>query len=338
MIKLNKNESYWLLNEALVDAAHSSSWETLSTYPDYTALKEELALYAGVTPEMILVTPGSDAGIEHIVRTYSKVRERCVLPVPTFYGYESILERAGVELIPVPYKNEQNNFIFPCNETLETLPGAKILFLCNPNNPLGSVIPEDDLTRILDAARTHSVLVVSDEAYFEFSGQTLVPLLNEYENLIIVRTLSKGFGLSGARIGYTIASSTRIAEMMHDMLPWPVAHQSVSAACALLGRNEEVCRRVELVKAERVRFEQELRTLPQIVVYPSEANFVLVRVPNAKEVQRALADADIQVALGEPMSRFADAKTLLKDTIRIAIPSPEDRPKVTAVLKVLLTG
>jgi len=337
VIQLNKNESYWLLDEPLVAAAQSSSSEALSTYPSYEALRESLALYAGVTPEMVLITPGSDVGIENIVKVYGNTEKNVLLPVPTFYGYESILDRAGLETTPIFYTERDGNFIFPYEETIAALPGAGILFLCNPNNPLGTLIPEDMLVHILENAQTHNVRVVSDEAYFEFSNQTLLPFLKKYQNLLIVRTLSKGFGLSGARLGYVLGSPKDINQLAARMLPWPVAHTSVFAALALLARVDAVQKRIEVVKEERIHFRDALAALPGVMVYPSEANFVLVRVPNASEAMQAFANAGIQVALGSAMSRFPDAQKLLAETLRIAVPSPEDELEVVAILKSLLT-
>lgn len=339
MIPLDRNESYWMLSEALVEAVHLGARD-LCTYPDYGELKKSLALYARVTPEQILVTPGSDSAIEHIARAYAGNGGEVILPVPTFYGYESILERVGAKTIPITYEEKNGHFVFPLAKTLEALKvgSAKILFLCHPNNPLGCPLSPNDIESLISAAKENSALIVSDEAYFEFSsGTTFLPSLSELPNLIVIRTLSKAFALSGARIGYAIASPEIVKKIEKCMLPWPAAHLSVAAALALLSRAEEVEKRRDLVIATRDSFIKTLCTFKEVAVYDSETNFVLVRVPDATLVRDTLLAKGIRVVLGEPMSHFPEAKLLLQNTVRIAVPSPDDSTQVIAVLSSLFT-
>lgn len=336
MIPLDRNESYWLLDEGLVDAARKLGVSEFSTYPEYEELKEMLAAYAGVTKDMLLVTPGSDAAIEHVAREYAGTGGEVILPVPTFYGYETILDRVGIDITAVSYEERDGRFVFPLSETLDAMGSgsAKIVFLCHPNNPLGSPLSNEAISEIARAAREHDLLVVSDEAYFEFSsGTSFQSFLSELPNLVIVRTLSKAFGLSGARVGYVMAAPTVVQRLKKVLLPWPVAHPSVAAACALLAREDAVRERREMLIEERERFVEGLRTISGISVYPSETNFVLIRVADAARARDQLISHDIRVALGEPMTRFPDAKNLLRNTLRIAIPAPKSREIVLDVLR-----
>ncbi len=341
MVPLDRNESYWMLDDELVAAAGGSKdAREFSTYPDYGQLKKALAQYAGVAPENVLVTPGSDAAIEHVARAYTGGGEEALLPVPTFYGYESILERVGAKTVPIAYEEHEGHFVFPLAKTLEALISgtAKVLFLCHPNNPLGVSLSKEDISALVAAARGSDVLIVSDEAYFEFSsGTSFLPYFGELSNLVVIRTLSKAFALSGARIGYAIAAPDIVQKLTKLMLPWSIAHSSVTAALALLARSEKVRSRRGAVIDAREHFAKALQTLPGITVYPSETNFVLVRVPNAVHVRDELLKQGVRVALGDPMSRFPEAKALLKDTLRIAIPAPTDAPVVIAILTHLFT-
>jgi histidinol-phosphate aminotransferase len=334
MIPLDRNESYWLLDDELAEAVGRAGARELSTYPDYTALKDRLAQYAGVSPELLALTAGSDAAIEAIAERLVGNGESALLPVPTFYGYERILERADVQIIPLYYTEADQSFVFPVEETLAAIQTstARALFLCHPNNPLGCPIPEEALEAMLEAAHDRGIYVVSDEAYFEFSGRTLLPLLDRYPKLIIVRTLSKGFALSGARIGYTIASKAMTEIIAKQLLPWPVSHLSVHAAEALLAHAPAVAARRQHVIDSRASFADSLSRLPAMTVYPSETNFLLVRVPNADEISRILREQGIAVATGNWMSMFQPAQDLLRDVLRIAIPSPDDAPRVLDVL------
>lgn len=336
---LDRNESYWMLSDELVAAACASGARELSTYPDYGELKAALARYAGVAPEQILLAPGSDVAIEHLARAYVGAGGEAALPVPTFYGYESILERAGAKISPISYEERDGGFVFPLAKTLEALKNnsAKALFLCQPNNPLGCPLASGEVGAIIAAARGSETLLISDEAYFEFSsGTSFMPALAELPNLVIIRSLSKAFALSGARIGYLIAAPPIVKKLEKLVLPWPVAHPSVAAALALLARADEVQARREAVIAARVHFIQALRSVPGITAYPSETNFVLVRVADAARVRDALLAQGIRVALGEPMSRFPEAKTLLTDTLRIAIPAPGSEVSFTEALRRVL--
>ncbi len=336
---LDRNESYWMLDKELVEAVAASSARELSTYPDYEELKSALAQYAGVAPENIVATAGSVAAIEHVARTYASDGREVILPVPTFYCYESILESVKARMVPIAYEEQEGHFIFPLAKIVEALASgrAKVLFLCHPNNPLGCPMSKGDIAAIAAAARGSDAFIVSDEAYFEFSsGASFLPYLAELPNLIVIRTLSKAFALSGARVGYVIAAPERVKEIEKIILPWPVAYPSVTAALALLARREEVKARREAVIDAREHFAKALQALPDVTVYPSEANFILARIPNAARVRDALLTKGIRVAFGEPMSRFPEAKVLLKDTLRIAIPAPESEiPFIQALQQIL---
>lgn len=341
MIPLDKNESYWMLGDELVAATHATSACELSMYPDYQKLKEALAAYSGVTQEHLLITPGSDAAIQHIARAYASGSGEVLLPAPTFYGYESILDRVGAKVVPTTYEERDNQFVFPLAKTLETLKrgSAKALFLCHPNNPLGCPLSEEDIKKLVEAARASDTVIVSDEAYFEFSASTsFLPYLAELPNLIIVRTLSKAFALSGARVGYAIASPIIVKQLEKLMLPWPIAHLSVTAALALLGRTDEVTACRKKVITERAIFVGALNAIHGIITYPSETNFVLVRVPDAERTRDELLSGGVRVAIGESMSHFPEAKMLLRNTLRIAIPSSEDSQKVIDILRSSFTG
>lgn len=340
MIFLDRNESYWLLDQGLVEVASHVTERELSHYPDYAELETALAAYALVPKDHVLATPGSDAAIEHIARTYGFEGRPVLLPVPTFYGYESILERLGAKLVPVVYEMHNEEFVFPLEKTIDALRIHKpsILFLCNPNNPLGCPLSSNDVARLAAAARGSETLVVCDEAYFEYSlGNSFLQYLKELNNLIIIRTLSKAFGLAGARVGYVIATPARINALRAQLLPWPIAHGSVASSIALLKHSGIVAKRREKIMNYREQFAEELRQIAALRVYRSQTNFVLVRVPDATRVHNALIEKGIRVARGEPMSHVKEASHILKDTLRIAIPSPHDIPLVISAMSRILT-
>lgn len=329
MMPLDRNESYWLLDTHLENVARASlGSKEYSTYPEYEALTQSLATYAGVDVGRVLPTPGSDAAIEHVARMCAEEGKEILLPVPTFYGYESILARVGARVTPLFYTEREGVFVFPLEETIVALKSgpAKALFLCEPNNPLGCALSVQEFSQLIAAARNSGATLVSDEAYFEFSfGQSLVPFLGDLPDAIVIRTLSKSFGLSGLRVGYIIAAQHIVKKIRTRLLPWPIAHPSVVAAVALLAHADEVRARRALVIAERDACITALRTISNITAYPSQTNFVLARVPHAEQLRAKLFEQGIRVAIGESMTQFPEAKSLLKDTLRIAIPAPESK-------------
>jgi len=336
-IPLQHNESYWLLDDKLVEAYRSCAGPEFSTYPDYSELRERTAAYAGVRAEQVVFGAGSDALIESLARRYAAEGKSALLPVPTFYGYERIFARAGLPIDPVLYSESNGELLFPVEETVKLLASGKsqVLFLCQPNNPLGCEIPDDMFTRVLDAAAANNVLVVSDEAYFEFSGKTALKRLLS-QPLIIVRTFSKGFGLSGARLGYCIMREDDASSLTRSLLPWPVAHASVFAALRGLELQGELAARVRLVIEERERFRTLLNNRPGLHAYQSATNFLLVRVPDSARALSAFSDAGIHIADTSNMSSVPEARNLLRSTIRLSVPSPQDCSRVMAVFGTLV--
>ena len=332
-ISLHQNECYWLLDEALVKVVKSGvDAAALSTYPDYTELKVALASYADTVPESVCVTAGSDSAISLLTELCIHKGQKIILPVPTFYGYERILARHGAEVMPTYYTEKDGKFEFPLKETLQAMTEGSAVFLCHPKNPLGSIIEEAELEVLFDAAKNKNALIVLDEAYFEYGGTTHVGRVND-QPMVVLRTLSKAFGLSGSRIGYAISSPDIIRSMQKLQLPWPVAHTSANAALALLEQATKVAERREAVLSERKLFKDELSKISGLETFESATNFILVRTDHALEIAAGLKEQGIFVATTDFMTGFDMARELLASTLRIAIPSPEDREEVLDAIR-----
>ncbi len=334
VIPLHQNESYWLLDDETVAFYSAQDPRVFSTYPNYTDLKDKLAKYAGVAGNQILLTAGSDAAIRLLLEIYRDEGKRILLPTPTFYGYERILAQLRVPYEPLCHREESGRFVFPVDATIERIKSsaADVIFLCQPNNPLGSLIPEADMRAILDAA-DDSMTVVVDEAYFEFAHSSVLDRLSP--RVVILRTLSKAFGLAGGRVGYVLADPTVVSALESRMLPWTIAHPSVHAAVSALDRVDFFTSRIAAVIDERERFSGALREIG-VTVYPSSTNFVLARAQRTDEVSEYLAQCGILVARGAQMSSHPEARALLSDTLRIAVPSPSDSAAVTAAFRAAL--
>jgi histidinol-phosphate aminotransferase len=331
-IPLAHNESYWLLDDTLRHIALSALQpEALSLYPDYDNLERALAGYADVGRENLVATPGSDHAIQAVVEIVEHESNSVLLPVPTFYGYERILQRYQVQIKPTFYTLENGEFMFPLAQSLSELTSSTALFLCNPNNPLGTSIPPDTLAALLDESKRIGAMVVLDEAYFEFGESSAIDRIHS-QPLIILRTLSKAFGLSGVRVGYAIASEQYVRKMRDVLLPWPISGLSAHAAIALLNKADDVAVRRKKVLDQRRAFMQSLSEIPSVELYKSSTNFVLIKIPDAARCAEALRRESIEVALTDFMSSYGAAKALLRDTLRLAIPSPEDTPRVLSAL------
>jgi histidinol-phosphate aminotransferase len=167
-----------------------------------------------------------------------------------------------------------------------------IVFVCTPNNPTGTLTPVDDVARIADVA---AGLVVVDEAYYEFSGETIVPRLSQLQNVIVVRTFSKAFRLAGIRMGYAIADPRLLGPMKAVRMPYGQSSFTGLAALIVLRRREEVLEKVPAIVAERERIARELAKIERVRVYASAANFVMFRHPDAERLVATLYERGIVV-------------------------------------------
>jgi histidinol-phosphate aminotransferase len=202
---------------------------------------------------------------------------------------------------------------------------AKILFVCSPNNPDGSVVPDDVLRRLLKLP----VLVVLDEAYAEFSGGTRIRWTLEYENLAVLRTFSKWAGLAGLRVGYGVFPQSLMGRMMTVKQPYNVNAAAYQAAMASLDDYAALKKTFDKIIAERERMYARLRTIPWMTVYPSRSNFFLCRIRgrDARALQAELARRGILV-------RYFD-RPGLSDCLRISVGKPRDTAALMEALEEL---
>jgi len=205
---------------------------------------------------------------------------------------------------------------------------TKVIFLANPNSPTGNITPQKDILEIVGTG----VPVVVDEAYYEFSWETVVPLVNQYDNLMVLRTFSKWAGLAGLRVGYGIFPP-KIADFLFNIkIPYSVNAAALLAVRESLKDVEYLMGRVKAILAERERLFTELQKLRWLKTFPSRANFILCSVLNgrASELQQKLQDKGILV-------RYFD-KPLLKDAIRISVGKPEHTDTLIKALQEIGEG
>lgn len=329
---LNANESAWA-NAADADAG-------CRRYPDPQpqALREALAGLYGVRPDQLLVGRGSDEAIDLLVRAVCTAGRDAVLSTPPVFGMYAVSARLqGAPLVEVPLLDDAEAGLVPDFDAIarEALAqSAKLVFLCSPSNPGGAAIALDDiaaLARRLDGR----ALVVVDEAYGEFSGEpSATTLLDAFPNLVVLRTLSKAHALAAARIGVAIAAPELIAVLRRCQAPYPVPGPVAQLGVQALSPAscETTKARIEVVRGERERLRKALADLPIVRrVYPSQANFLLLRLEDADAAFRALLDAGIVV-------RDQRAARGLGDALRITIGTPEQNARVLSALTALTSS
>ncbi len=278
--RLNANENPWRPTNDVSAAG-------LNRYPEPEpqALERRLAALYGVPSHQLLVGRGLDEGIDLLMRAFLVPGQDAVLQCPPTFGmYAVAAQIQGADLIEVPLMRSADFTIDWVGLQSALSARVKLVMLCSPNNPTGHCIPRDQLQALARQLADHALLVV-DEAYIEFSDtDSVLACLDDHPNLVILRTLSKAYGLAGARCGVVIAASDIIDLLRRIRPPYSIATPTQEAILTAL--TEEALReasvRIEQLKGERSRLAQALKTLPQVTqVYPSEANFLLVACASA---------------------------------------------------------
>jgi histidinol-phosphate aminotransferase len=291
--------------------------EPLNEYPDtsYTTLTEAIAQYTDVPTDRITVGAGADEILDLIAKAYVDESARVVVSHPTYPMFRILTEMAGGSIDEVRAINLQlDRATF-----LERARHARLTWLCNPNNPTGELLAVDFIEQV--AVTTDGVLVV-DEAYFETSGVTALPLIDRLPNVVIVRTLSKGFGLAGVRVGYALAG-TVISDALRVVRP----PGSISVVSAALGAQaltdvDGMRERVHKIHDERARLRRGIEALG-LEVRDSAANFLLV------QTGRSAAPALLKKGL---VVRTFPATSLLANYIRVTVRRPEENDRLVAAL------
>ncbi len=259
-------------------------------YPDPEAkeLRRLVAGRLGVKPDNILQGNGSDELIYYLITTFGGP---VLYPVPTFSMYGIISQALGQKGMSVPLDREFDIDIERMMQVVKK-ERPKLIFLSSPNNPTGNCFSAEKILKLIEASRG---VVVVDEAYQPFAGRKgFMPLLKDYRNLVIMRTLSK-IGLAALRLGFLIADPEIIGEVNKVRLPFNVNSLSQALAVAALRDTRGVNRAVRTIVAERERLLEEMERLKGIAPYPSEANFILFRVVDPDRVYRRLLKRGVLV-------------------------------------------
>jgi len=315
MVKLDAMENPYRLPEALrEEVARMVSTLPINRYPDPTApeLKARLRAVFDIPAECeILIGNGSDEIIQIVAHALARPGAALLAPEPSFVMYRMNAIYAGMRYVGVPLAAD---FTLDLARVLAAMREASpaLVFIAYPNNPTGNLFPEDAVARIIEAAPG---LVVLDEAYHVFAGRTFMKRLHEFSNLMVMRTVSK-LGLAGIRLGYAAAGPDWIAELDKVRPPYNVNMMTQFVAERVLAHVAVLEKQAESIKTERESLAGRLRDLSGVEPFPSDANFILARVPDADAVCKRLRERRILVR------NFHGSHPLLANCLRLTVGTP----------------
>jgi len=302
----------------------------LNRYPDphQVDLRKSVSKLLNVEANKLFFGVGSDEIIDLLIRIFCEPKEdQVMLLEPTYGMYKVACDINNVETV-APLLNDSFQIDFAEVEKYYS-DKVKIIFVCSPNNPTGNLLNKNDILRL---CKTYNSIVVVDEAYIDFSEPT-ASLINEvknYRNLVVMRTFSKAWGLAGVRLGFCTANEEIISYLFKVKAPYNINALTRYAVLKSIANEKKKKNAVSSIIGERLRVENELKNITVITnVYPSDANYLLIRLPNAKEIQRKLAESGIVI-------RDRSSQPKLNDCLRITIGTKEENDALLSGLKILL--
>ncbi len=298
----------------------------LNRYPDpaQNKVRKKLADYLGIKKSKLFVGVGSDEIIDLLIRIFcTPGKDSVLIPVPTYGMYQVACNINNVNVITVPLKN---NFQLDVKEILKNIrKKTKIIFLCSPNNPTGNILKKNDVIKIL---KNFNGIVVVDEAYIDFNeSNSLINEIDKYNNLVIIRTFSKAWGLAGTRAGYSIADEFITNLLFKIKAPYNLNKFTTNAILEALSNVKKKNSFVKKLNSEKAKLINELKKIKHIKkIFSSDANFILFKINNATEIYNKLAQEGIII-------RDRSNQPLLKNCLRVSIGTPQENKKFIKTLK-----
>jgi histidinol-phosphate aminotransferase len=323
IIKLDANENPYGCSPRVKKAL--AAYPYFNIYPDsnQTELRENLSRYVGLGSEYLVAGNGSDELIDLLLRMFLERDDEVIINVPTFDMYRFCTQVCRGKVIEVLRRKDFTIDVQAIKAAIS--PRTRLIFITIPNNPTGNIESRED---ILELVQTGLPLVV-DEAYFEFSGQTVAPLVPEHQNLMVLRTFSKWAGIAGLRIGYGIFSPAITDILIKIKPPYNINLAAAVAAQESIQDRDYLLSTVNKMIAERGRLFEKLKLLDFLKPVPSQANFILSEVTrgNARYLQDELEKKGILI-------RYYNTP-LLRNYIRISAGKPEQTDKIIDALREL---
>ncbi len=326
-IKLNQNESPFDIPENIKDKILKKLKETRwNIYPEFTpeALNEKIASFYGFDKDNILIGNGSNEMIFTILAASLEKGKKVILPTPTFAVYKLISSNLNADIKTVPLNED---FSFNTGKIIEECisPGS-VTILCSPNNPTGTAMKRSEIEEIIQAS---GGTVVVDEAYIHFGGETVIDLVKKYDNLIVLRTFSKAFGLAGLRMGIMISNKNLITELAKVKLPYNLNIFSIITLNEMFDNIDFVNDNINKILAEREYLYGELAKIKKIAVIPTSANFFLIKTGNPADLFGRLLEKGIRI-------RDVSAYPMLENYLRISVGSRSENDALIDAIKKIL--
>lgn len=315
------------VEDVFLDANENPFPTEFNRYPDphHLTLKKKLAPLKGVREEQILIGNGSDEVLDLLFRAFCEPGKDKVVTIKPSYGMYRVLANvndAEIEEVPLT-----NSFDIDSEAVLKAAKEAKMIIICSPNNPTGNSLNRDEIKLILEK---FDGLVVIDEAYIDFSSSTsLMSWLSEFENLFVCQTFSKAFGLAGIRVGIGLGSKEVIKVLHKIKPPYNVNRLSQEIALKKLDNIKEVEEELIQIKLERSRIEEYLKQSELVqLVYPTDANFILFKVPDANAFYTYFVERNVII-------RNRTNVYGCKNCLRVTIGTQEENNRFIEVLELL---
>ena len=317
MVKLDAMENPYSLPENIrMEIAQSVANAAINRYPDAAALslKKSIKEVSGLTSEMdVLLGNGSDEIIQLLAMAVAKPGATLMSVEPSFVMYKMIATCTGMNYLGVPLTED---FQLDLPAMLEAIAHHQpaLIFLAYPNNPTGNLFAAADIEQIIEAANG---LVVVDEAYYAFASDSFMPRLGRYANLLVMRTFSK-LGMAGLRLGFLAGSKTWLAQLEKLRLPYNVGVLTQQVAEILLKHHAVLLQQAEQIKRDRSWLLERLVGTVDVHAYPSEANFILFRLPHAARVFEGLKQRGVLI------KKLDGGHPALLDCLRVTVGTAEE--------------
>ncbi|HVW76070.1 MAG TPA: histidinol-phosphate transaminase [Alloacidobacterium sp.] len=290
-VRLDFNENTFACSPKVLEALGRISRADLTKYPERDPIEKLVASHLELKPEQVLLTNGVDEAIHVLCQTYLENGNEFLLPVPTYSMYEVYGSSTESQIV---FVQAAEDFSFPLEAVLAKIsPATKLIAIANPNSPTGRSVSRESILKVLERA-PHAIVLV-DEAYYHFYGQTVLDLIEKTPNLVVTRTFSKAYGLAGLRLGMLAAHESQMHWMRRVISPYSV--NSLALACLPAALEDEAYLKgyVEEVLEGRQKFAAALDRLG-LPYWPSEANFILTKIGEKhKEFTSAMRHRNVLV-------------------------------------------
>jgi histidinol-phosphate aminotransferase len=314
MVKLDAMENPYTLPDdlrrelaAVLARVEMNRYPTPSPQKLRDAIRRRMNVPSGME---VLLGNGSDELIQMLITALARPGAAMMYPSPTFVMYSMGATFSGMRAVPVPLRED---FTLDADAFVARMQAEKpaLVFIAYPNNPTGVLYPEADVVKIIRACNG---LVVLDEAYHVFAGKSFLPRLAEFENLVVIRTVSK-LGLAGIRLGYLVGRAEWVAELDKVRPPYNVSVLTQAAALFMLERLDVLEAQASRIREDRAKLGASLKALNGVTVYPSEANFFLIRVADAERTYQALKQQNVLVRNLNPG---------IRNCLRVTVGTPDE--------------